>query len=83
MFRACEIHTDARPEKTVSIYSDSQAALYALQATKTTSPLVQQGPRALIDISTHHSVGLFWVPGHSGVRRNEIAGELPTDEIVY
>jgi len=41
-----------------------------------TSPLVRQCQRALDDISTHHSVGLFWVPGHSGVRGNEIADEL-------
>jgi hypothetical protein len=42
-----------------SICSDSQAALKALQAAKTTSPLVWQYQRALNDISTHYSVGLF------------------------
>jgi ribonuclease HI len=36
-----EIRTQDRPEKYVSIYSDSQAALKALQAVRT-SPLVRQ-----------------------------------------
>jgi len=26
-----------------------------------------------VDISTRYAVGLYWVPGHAGVRRNEIA----------
>jgi ribonuclease HI len=28
------------------------------------------------DISTRHAVGLYWVPGHAGVRGNEITDEL-------
>jgi hypothetical protein len=47
-----------------------------LKAVRTTSPLVQQCQRALNDISTRHAVGLYWVPGHAGVRDNEIADEL-------
>jgi len=34
--------------------------------------------KALNDISTRHAVGLYWVPGHAGVRGNEIADELAT-----
>jgi hypothetical protein len=30
----------------------------------------------LNDISTRHAIGLYWVPGHAGVRGNEIADEL-------
>jgi len=37
----CEIETQGRPEKCVSICYDSQAALKALQAAKTKSPFVQ------------------------------------------
>ena len=47
-----EIETQDRPEKYISICSDSQAALKALQAAKTTSPLVQQCQQALNDLST-------------------------------
>ena len=67
---------NARPEKNVSICSDSQAALKALQAAKTTSPSVQQYRKALNYISTRHSVGLFRVPGYSGVQYEEM--NLPT-----
>jgi ribonuclease HI len=71
-----EIETQDWPEKYISICSDSQAALKALQAAKTTSPLVQQCQQALNNISAQHVVGLFWVPGHAGVRGNEIADRL-------
>jgi ligand-binding sensor protein len=47
-----EIETQDQPEKYVSICSDSQAALKALQAAKTTSPLVQQCQHGLNEIST-------------------------------
>jgi len=51
-------------------------ALEALQAART-SPLVQQGQKVLND--TQHAVGLYWVPGHVGVRENEIADVLARD----
>ena len=71
-----EIETQDRPEKYISICSDSQVALKALQAAKTTSPLVQQCQQVLNDISTRHAVRLYWVPGHAGVRGNEITDKL-------
>jgi len=37
------------------------------------SPLVRHCQQALNDISAWHAVGLYWVPGHTGVRGNEIA----------
>ena len=70
-----EIQFQNRLEKHVSICSDSQAALKALQAIRT-SPLVHQCQKALNDISARHVVGLYWVPGHARVRGNEIADEL-------
>jgi ribonuclease HI len=74
---ACAHETEAqdRPEKYVSICSDSQAALKALHAPKM-SPLVRQCQQALNDISAQHAMRLFWVPGHAGVRGNETADRL-------
>jgi ribonuclease HI len=70
-----EIQLQNRPEKYVSRSSDSKAALKALHAVRT-SPLVHQCQKVLNDISARHVVGLYWVPGHAGVRGNEIADEL-------
>jgi len=63
----------------VSICYDSLAALKALEAVRTTSPLVHQCQKVLNDISDRHAVGLFWVPGHAGIRGNEIADRLVRD----
>jgi len=65
------------------ICSDSQAALKALQAAETTSPLVRQCQQALNDISTRHAVGLYWIPGHAGVRGNEITDKVTRDGSVH
>jgi hypothetical protein len=72
-----------RPEKYVSICSHSQVALKALQAVKTMSPLVQQCQKALNDISTHHSVGLIWVPKHSWRSGIETADEITKEGTVH
>jgi hypothetical protein len=45
--------------------------------------VVQQPKNALNDISTQHSVGLFWVSGHSKVRRTEIANKLAKERTVH
>ena len=74
-----EIETQDRPEKYVSICYDSQAALKARQAAKTTPPLVRQCQQMLNNICTLHNVGLYRVPGHAGARGNEIADKLARD----
>jgi len=71
-----EIETQDWPEKYISICSDSQAALKALQAAKTTSPVMRQCQQALNNISTRHAVRLYWIPGHARVRGNEIADKV-------
>jgi ribonuclease HI len=71
-----DIRNQHRSERYVSICSDSQAALNALKAVRTTSPMVLQCQRVLNDISSRHVVGLYWVPGHAGIGGNEIADEF-------
>jgi len=53
-----ETETQDWPEKYVSVCSDSQVALKALQACKTTSPLVRQCQQALNDTWYVHRDGL-------------------------
>ena len=50
----------------IAICSDSQAALKALAAAKSTSQLVLETMKALTELSIHNCVRLLWVPGHSG-----------------
>ena len=74
-----ETDTQNKPEKFASICSESQAALKALLTAKPTSPLVRQDQKLLNDISTRHTVRLYWVPGHAGLRGNEIVYMLARD----
>ena len=53
---AHEVEAQDWPEKYISICSDSQVALKALQAANTTSPLVHQCQQALNDISAWHAM---------------------------
>ena len=63
----------------MNIYFDSLVAQKALQAIKTNFSLVQQCQEALNDISTRHTVRLYWVLWHAGLRRNEIADKFTRD----
>ena len=51
----------------IAICSNSQAALKALAAAKTTSQLVLETMKALMELSIHNCVRLLWVPGHSEI----------------
>ena len=62
----------------MSICFDGLAALKALKAVRTTSPLVHQCQKVLNDISIRHAVGLLWVLGHAGICGNEIANGVAT-----
>jgi ribonuclease HI len=70
------IQAQNRSERYVSICSDSQAALKAFWAATTMTPLVLQYQKALNALSSRRVVGLYWVPGHAGIRGNEIADRL-------
>jgi len=78
-----ETETQDRPEKYVSVCSDSQVALKELEAANTTSQLVRQYQKALNDIASRHTVGLYWVSGHAVIGRNEIADRLARDVSVH
>lgn len=80
---AYEIQKYARPEQYISIFSDIRAVVKAPQTAKTTPPLVQQCQKALNDISTQYSVGIFWISVYSWVRGNEIADGLAREGIVH
>jgi len=56
----------------MTICSDSQAALKALEAAKVTSNLVAEVIEAVNKVSICNSVRLLWVPGHCGVPNLEI-----------
>lgn len=60
----------------ICICSDSQAALKALTSYRVDSSLVWLCLEELTSLSTHKSVALIWVPGHSGIPGNDKADEL-------
>jgi ribonuclease HI len=62
--------------KTICIYSDSQAALLAFKLHTVSSRLVRQCRNSLHGLFIHNWVQLFWVPGHCGVIGNEEADSL-------
>jgi ribonuclease HI len=63
----------------IYICSDSLAALKALQAAKTTSPLVRQCQKTLNSISTRRTAGLNWVPEHAGYQEIKYTDMLARD----
>ena len=60
----------------ICIFSDSQAALKALDAYKCTSKIVWECILTLRQLCQTNSVNLYWVPGHCGIGGNEKADEL-------
>lgn len=62
--------------KDITIYTDSQAAIKALESPVTNSKLVQLCKDKLKEISGRHRVILCWVPGHRDIPGNERADEL-------
>jgi hypothetical protein len=62
--------------KTINIFSDSRAALFALGKNLITSRTVKETVESLQSISKNNKVTLSWIPAHSGYVGNEIADLL-------
>lgn len=62
--------------KRIRIFSDSQAALMALNSFQFNSRVVLECRNLLNDLATRNEVTLIWVPGHEGIDGNERADEL-------
>jgi hypothetical protein len=60
----------------ILIFSDSQAALKALNGPRVTSRLVAECLDALSALADLNNVTLIWVPGHQGICGNEQADKL-------
>ena len=60
----------------ITIYTDSQSVLRALNSRWIRSQTILDCSRALSDLGQWNSVHLRWVKGHSGVRGNEEADRL-------
>ena len=78
--QACDLITlemdSAEAPTAVTIYSDSQAVLKALNGRWIKSKVIRDCQRALNELGRHISVHLCWVKGHSGVHGNEQADAL-------
>ncbi|XP_074039468.1 ribonuclease H-like [Leptinotarsa decemlineata] len=60
-------------ENTISIYSDSQAAIKAISSMQVNSKLVWN---CLQELGSQNRLSLAWVPGHTGYKGNEEADSL-------
>ncbi|XP_066909368.1 uncharacterized protein [Halyomorpha halys] len=63
-------------ERLITIYTDSQAAIYALDNYATRSILVEECMANLNSLSLANKVRVEWVPRHKGIKGNERADYL-------
>ncbi|XP_008546293.1 uncharacterized protein LOC103570361 [Microplitis demolitor] len=66
--------------KHINICSDSRAALKSLTSAVVTSKLVRECIELVSKLASVNYVNLVWVPGHSGIKGNDIANELARAE---
>jgi len=60
----------------IFIFSDSQAALRALDSYTTNSKTISECRKSLNEMATHLRINLIWVPGHRNFEGNCIADKL-------
>ena len=70
------IKTNTSPSGSITFFSDSQAAIKALQATTISSKLIKDTLETLNTLGENYTVDLRWIPGHMGAAGNERADEL-------
>ena len=61
---------------TVFLFSDSQAALKALDSNTNNSFTIKECRKSLNEMAKHYNISLQWVPGHHDIVGNCIADEL-------
>ena len=62
--------------RTITVFTDSQAALEVLESVTVKSKLVLECLGCLNELPTHNSVQVVWVPGHEGILGYERTDEL-------
>ena len=76
---AKQLLTNGIENEKICVYSDSQAALKALESFTVKSRLVEECLNELNELGKKNRLKLCWVPGHCGISGNEIADRLARD----
>ncbi len=71
-----EIRVNKSQNSPVNIFTDSQAALKALNGCKFTSSVTLNCRDLIQSLALLREINLIWVPGHCGISGNEKADEL-------
>jgi len=70
------LHTSEHHNIDIFIFSDSQAALRALDSYTTNPKTISEFQKSLNEMATHLRNNLIWVPGDRNIEGNCIADEL-------
>lgn len=77
IWKACKLsREDNSSRRSITVATDSQAAILALNSASISSKLVLKCEKELALLSSEIDVTLLWVPGHRNIHGNEMADEL-------